>query len=179
MADTQDQSMENRALLYEFTRREFDREDARWESADRKATGLTPILGLMLGVAGFFGNWLLQAKMLPPGSYLEWFTLVCVASAFAFILAAWVFVLNAFRVRRFSTSGLRGDALVEFFLERDIKTLHTGCAYRFARDAEENKRTVDRKNRWLIRSYYSILVAASLLVLLLVLMGLHGWWANA
>ena len=169
------QELETRKLLYEFAKGEFDKQDARWESAEKKATNLMPVLGILLAAAGFFGNWILDEKMLPPQRTMDWLVLSCIVLAFISILSSWVCVLNVLRIRAFNISGLRGDSLIDFFLERDIPTLHTGLAYRFARDASDNRDVVDRKIQWLIRGYYGILVTASLLVLLLLLVGVHSW----
>jgi len=80
------QDVEKIKFLFGFTKNELEKEDARWDSVDKKAIGLTPILGLLLGAAGFFGKWLLDEKMLPPYSALEWIAFVCVISAFISIL---------------------------------------------------------------------------------------------
>ena len=58
-----EENIDRLKFLYEFTREEFDREDARWEDADKKAVNFTPVLALLLGIAGFFGKWLLDEKM--------------------------------------------------------------------------------------------------------------------
>jgi hypothetical protein len=164
-----------RTFLYEFTRKEVENEDARWEAADKKATNFTPILGLLLGAAGFFGNWVLQQKMVPPESVLDWLAVLFVVCAFISIFLAWLFVFNAFKVRRFGTSSLRGDGLVEFILKRDLSVTLTGYAYRFARVAKKNKGIVDEKLSWLIRSYYAIFATVILLISLLLVVGIHAW----
>ena len=46
--------------------------------------------------------------MVPPESVLDWLAVLFVICAFVSILLAWLFVFNAFKVKRFGTSGLGG-----------------------------------------------------------------------
>jgi hypothetical protein len=175
----EDPTLEVKKLLYEFTKEELQREHDRWESADKKAAGFTPVLALLLGASGFFGNWLLQEKMLPPQSKLEWAALICVVLVFVAVLGSWVFVLAAQRVRSYSKGDLKGKDLVAFFTDRDLPTLYVGNSYRFDEDTQINKVTIDQKYNCLTVAYYGMLASAFLLVFLLSLVGARNWLASS
>jgi len=178
MSDVEAESLEHRNFVYEFTRAEFDKEAARWESTEKKATNFTPVLGILLGASGFFAKWVIEENILPPRSWLDAFIVALVVLVFMANIVSWVFVFCALGIRKFHLSSLLGDDLVEWLLNRDINSIQGKCALRFARDAQENRKTVNRKAGWLIWGYYGIFITAFLLVLMLVLTGYHNWASN-
>ncbi len=166
---------ERRKFLYELARDEFDRVAADMENTDKKIANSTPVLGLLLGASGYFGNWVLQAKILPPQSSVDWFILILLGFAFTSNLLSWSLLFKTLTWGPKYQSALLGDDLVNFFLERTTETVHTGFAYRFARDAQMNKDVVNHRTRLLGYCYYNMVITAFVLASLSASVAAHSW----
>jgi hypothetical protein len=168
------QDLEKMKLLYEFAKEGFKEQDNRWNGIDDKAAKFIPVIGLMLGGAGFFGNWLMEKKLIPPQNTLDWLALACTLVVFMTILCSWVQILRVLKVRACKIISIEDDT-VDYFCSKNLRTIYIGYANRFLREAKINKNIVDVKLKGLIYAYYGIVVTAFLLVLLLFLVGGHNW----
>lgn len=162
-------------VLYELAKEVFKEEDNRRVNIDDKATRFIPILGILLGAAGFFGKWLLDQHLVPPHGKLDWLALACVVVVFLTIIVAWLHIVLALRIQEYTALSIDAE-VIDYFWDNDLETIYTGYALHVLLPAfQNNKNLVNRKVRLVTRGHYAILIAACLLVVLLILVGAHAW----
>jgi predicted MFS family arabinose efflux permease len=67
--------MERYKELYNYSKEAFEREYDRFKNIDQKATQYLSVLTLLIGIAGFFVNWVV-ANFVPPKNIFEFILFV-------------------------------------------------------------------------------------------------------
>ena len=145
----------------------------RFNRIDEKASKYLTILTFLIGVYGFFCNWIIK-DLLPPTSILSWSLLVVGGILFIAVSTSWVLIFWVLRQRVVIKIPL-DDEMLNFFHDNRLVDIYYTLAKGNKDALKENRAVTGRKARILDYGYKAIAVTICLVFVFSFLFGIYYW----
>jgi hypothetical protein len=165
--------MEKYKELYELSKEVLAEELDRFNRIDEKASKYLTVLTFLIGIYGFFCNWIITV-LLPPTSKLDWLLLLIGGGVFIAVCVSWALIFLALRQRVVIKIPL-DDEVLKFFRENRLIDIYYTLAKGNKDALKENREVTDRKARILECGYKAIAATMGLVFILSVLFGVYSW----
>ena len=165
--------MEKYKELYNLSIKVLNEEQARFNRIDLKASQYLSVLTLLIGVAGFFGKWLI-GNLIPPKSELEWILLISGILVFLSILISWFLLFRVIRTHDVIKIPL-DEEVIDFFDKNRLIDIYYALSIGMKDALEENRKLGDKKSKRLYYGYTMINITVYLFILFSFLFVVFEW----
>jgi len=159
--------------LYTLSKETLNEELDRFNRIDEKASKYLTVLTFLIGIYGFFCNWIIR-DLLPPNSFLDWMLLVVGGVLFIAVSISWALVFWALRQRTVVKIPL-SDEMLKFFHDNRLVDIYYTLAKRNKEALQENRCVTNRKAKILQYGYIAITITICLIFSLSFLFGFYSW----
>lgn len=165
--------MEKYEELYALSKEVLNEELDRFNRIDEKASKYLTVLTFLIGVYGFFCNWIIK-DLLPPTSILGWLLLVVGGILFIAVSISWALIFWALRQRIVRKIPL-DDEVLKFFRDNRLVDIYYTLAKGNKDALKENRDVTGRKAKILDYGYKAIAVTICLILIFSFLFGIYSW----
>lgn len=165
--------MENYKELYSLSKDVFKEEVERFKNLEEKASNYLSVLTLLLGVAGYFINWLLNS-LIPPQNLLDVMLLGIGSFILLSLLVAWFSVFSALKSYKVMVIPLN-QAIIDFFDTNKMVDVYYYLSVQMKDMREVNRKRFNQKGRWLNVGYNSMRVSVICLIIFGVVFTYYKW----
>lgn len=169
--------MEKYKELYTYSKEAFEREYDRFKSIDKKATQYLSVLTLLIGIAGFFGNWVVE-NFVPPMNIWEFILLALTVLILATLTAGWFQTFYVIRMQDLETYPLNSE-VIDFFNSENEPYIYYELSRKTHESLMKNMVVGNRKSKTLISAYKYICVSVILLIVFSISFGAYKWNSNS
>jgi hypothetical protein len=165
--------MEKYQVLYNLSKDAFAEELARFNVIDEKAGKYISVVTLLLGVYGFYAQWIIE-RLIPPSGILQWILILLGGIILLGLVSTWFTIFSVLRRHRLQKIPL-DSSVIEFFEKNELLDIYHALS-RGMKDAIEKNRTINEdKMKRLVLGYRMISVTLIFLVLFGLLFGYDAW----
>ncbi|MFY0683524.1 MAG: hypothetical protein JXR20_03165 [Balneola sp.] len=159
--------------LYLFGKEKLREEKERYDRVDDKINRLLNIITLLIGICGFFGQWVLQ-DIFPLLGFIEWAIFVLLVLLFLVLLYSWYVILYADRLHDLSFPPLNEETR-DFFKQNNSIDIYYHLSKNYMEAVDYNRTKTDNKIWYLKLSHNLLKVNFLLLAIMLILYIIFNW----
>ena len=169
-------SLQKYKEFYDLSLQVLQHEDERFRTIDEKATRYFSVLTILVGAAGFFGQWLCE-KVVPAKTGLEFTLFVFALFSFCGLVTAWVLLFLVMILRPMQAIPMN-EEMIAFWKDNDLLNIYNALAKKNGQAVEMNIRITNRKTGLLRAGYYTVAVSLVFLIIFGFLFVIHAWTTN-
>ncbi len=159
--------------LYLLAKEVLNEEQNRFNRIEAKATTFLTVLTFLLGVAGFFGNWMVE-HVVPPRSPAQWTLLVVGALTIGSLVTTCALLFRVLKQAEHQKLPL-DQKVIDLFSNNSRIDVYFAMTKATRNAVENNRRFGDEKSRRLFWGYWGLYVTGALLVILTLVFGWYRW----
>jgi hypothetical protein len=172
----EEKDLERWKLFYSLSSEVFNREEARYERLEEKASKCLTAFTFLLVIYGFLWGSALKTLMLDTQTFLK--GLLSVFSVFLLLLFifSWLLTFRTFQTRGREVMPL-GEDTVKYFKdkERNLRAIYEGLGKTNKKAYENNKRVTDEELNRFKLGYKMIWVSTILLIIFIIMYSTYLW----
>lgn len=158
--------------LYELSKHIYQEELGRAYRFDDRASKLLPAYAVLTGILGLIIKWFFD-NGLPLTGFLDYLIAILLCATIIFLIVGLCATIRVFiKAHNFHKLPL-DESLLEFFLNNQLIDIHFALSKRIKEAYEKNYVTTNEKASLFAKVYYPTVLAAILLFLSLVLIGVN------
>lgn len=159
--------------LYDLSLHVFREEDNRARRLDDKAARFVTVLTAIIGVYGFFSNWVV-ANAVPPENTVEWFLIINYALLFITLTVAWIVMLMGLSLSKRKKIPLN-EGIINLFKQNRLIDIYYSFAIKLKKEHQENRATTEQKVKRFSLGYAMTFISLLLLASLCTGFGVYQW----
>ena len=168
--------MEKYKELYNHSKSVFNEELNRFNRIDSKAAQYLAVLTLLIGLAAYLGQWLIE-YIIPPNGIVDWILLVLGICIFISLILSWYFNFKVLKLHGVYKIPL-DDETIEFYNSNRLIDIYFAMSKGLKDMLIKNTSKTDNKAKYLTYGYRCIITSAALLVLFSIPFIVKNWDSN-